>query len=147
MVNTVLPVPGAQAIIELVGTERVDVLAGAVGTTASTAAIADTAQVDQSVTSLGTNRATAYVLSKQITNITTAAASTGVVLPTTNKVGIRWYVFNSGASPVQVYAPGTATIDTVAGATGVPLTNAKRAIFLTVASNVWISAQLGVVSA
>ncbi len=56
-------------------------------------------------------------------------------------------VFNDGAAATQVFANGSDTIDGTAGATGVPLTNAKRAMFVCLTTGAWVSAQLGVVSA
>lgn len=105
--------------------------------------------VGNALTAVGTNRATALALTATVNNITTATASTGVTLPSAATVGIgaRLTIFNAGASPIQVYGAGSDTIDTVAGVTGVPLTNAKRAVFYVVAAATWISAQLGVVSA
>ncbi len=102
--------------------------------------------VGNALTAAGNNRATALQLAKEINNITTAAASTGVILPV-GVIGMRITIFNAGASATQVYASASETIDTIAGATGVPLTNAKRCDFFFVAANTWISAQLGVVSA
>lgn len=102
--------------------------------------------VGNALTAAGTNRATALQLAKEINNVTTAAASTGVLLPV-GVVGMVITLFNGGASPMQVYATASETIDGVAGATGVPLANAKRANFYFTAANTWISAQLGVVSA
>jgi hypothetical protein len=60
---------------------------------------------------------------------------------------MRIRIFHAGASPVKVYASASETIDGVAGATGVTLTNALRCEYEFVAANTWISAQLGVVSA
>ena len=102
--------------------------------------------VGNALTAAGTNRATALVLAKQINNITTAAASTGALLPV-GGIGMRITIFNGGANAMQVYANGSETIDGVAGATGVVLTNAKRCDYFFTAANTWISAQLGVVSA
>lgn len=102
--------------------------------------------VGNALTAVGTNRATALQLAKEVNNVTTAGAGTGVILPV-GVVGMRISVFNGGANAAQVYASGSETIDTVAGSTGVPLTNTKRADFFFVATNTWISAQLGVVSA
>lgn len=102
--------------------------------------------VGNALTAAGNDRATALQLAKEINNITTAAASTGVILPV-GVAGMRITVFNGGANAVQVYASASETIDGVAGATGVPLTNAKRADFFFVAADTWVSAQLGVVSA
>lgn len=96
------------------------------------------------ISAAGTTRADATQLTKDISNLTTVAASTGVVLSST---GNEQIVLNNGASPVQVYGAGSDTIDGVAGTTGVPLANGKRALFIRVATNTIISAQLGVVSA
>lgn len=102
--------------------------------------------VGNALTAVGTNRATALQLAKEINNVTTAGSGTGVILPT-GVIGMRITVFSAGANAAQVYANGSETIDTVAGSTGVPLTNTKRCDYFFVAANTWISAQLGVVSA
>lgn len=117
------------------------------GTAAWTAsAIAVSVPVGNALTAAGTTIADALQLSKQINNVTTAAASTGVILPV-GAIGMRITVFNAGANPIKVYANDSETIDGTAGATGVTLTNAKRCDYFFVAANTWISAQLGVVSA
>lgn len=105
--------------------------------------------VGNALTAAGTTRTDALALTKAVNNVTTAAASTGVTLPASATVGIGGmvYVFNAGANAIQVYGAGSDTIDTVAGSTGVPLTNTKRAVFLCVTANTFISAQLGVISA
>ena len=105
-----------------------------------------TKSIANALTAAGSSRADALALTKQVNRITTAAASTGVVLPAA-AAGVAIVVFNDGANPVQVYAPGSDTIDGTAGATGVALTNAKRCVYFGVAANTYISAQLGVVSA
>jgi hypothetical protein len=102
--------------------------------------------VGNALTAAGTNRATALQLAKQRNIVTTAASGTGVILPV-GVIGMRITIFNDGANAITVYASGSETIDTVAGSTGVPLTNTKRADFFFDAANTWISAQLGVVSA
>ena len=86
------------------------------------------------------------VLVRDVNNITTATAGTGVTLPA-GTIGMAITIFNAGANLIQVYGNGTDTIDGAAAATGVALTNAKRAVYYCVAANTWISAQLGVVSA
>lgn len=122
-------------------------LTGATTVTGNLTSSAHTARsVDTTLTAVGTNRATALVLAKDINNITTAAAGTGAVLPA-GVVGMELIVNNAGANLIQVYGNGSDTIDGVAGATGVALTNAKRAVFICVAANTFISAQLGVISA
>ena len=102
--------------------------------------------IDTGLTAVGTTRADALVLLKDTNNITTAAASTGVVLPE-SLIGKRVRIYNNGANAIKVYAQGSETIDGTAGSTGVALTNAKRAEYECIAVNTWISAQLGVVSA
>lgn len=101
------------------------------------------------LTAVGTNRATALAITRQQNFIGTAAASTGVVLPSaaTAGIGATINIYNGGANAITVYGAGSDTIDGVAGATGVPLTNAKRCSYTVSAAATWISAQLGVVSA
>lgn len=142
-----LQYPGAVQATPLTGYEIVPISAGPVSNFTTVAGLADSSIVDQTVTALGTNRATAYVIIGQITNVTTASASTGVVLNAATKPGMKRVIYNNGANPIKVYANGSDTIDTVAGATGVTLTNALRCQFTCVAVGVWISAQLGVISA
>jgi len=98
------------------------------------------------LTAAGTTRADALQLAKDINNITTAAASTGAVLPL-GVVGMTISVFNGGANAIKMYALGSETIDGTAGATGVTLSNTKRCEYYMVKANTWISAQLGAVSA
>lgn len=98
------------------------------------------------LTAVGTNRATSLALTADVNNITTAASGTGATLPASS-AGLCIINFNSGANAIQIYGAGSDTIDGVAGATGVPLTNTKRCLYICVAANTWISAQLGVVSA
>ena len=127
--------------------------AGAFTTVTASGNIASSGYVSGSVgnalTAVGTNRATSLALVAQVNNITSAAASTGVTLPTVASVGIGAVViiFNGGASAITVYGAGSDTIDAVAATTGVPLTNAKRCAYYAVAAATWVSAQLGVVSA
>ncbi len=106
----------------------------------------NTLSVANALTATGTDRTTSLVLSKAINNIKTAAAGSGVTLPA-GVPGQIITVFNNGTAAIQVYGNGSDTIDGVAGSTGVVLTNAKRAIYVCVAANTIISAQLGVVSA
>lgn len=141
-----LTVPGQQVQTPLTGYEEVEVAAGPVFTVATTAAIADTALVDQTVTATGSSRTGAYAIVANITNVTTAAASTGVVLPAAVKPGARRTIFNNGANAITVYANGTDTIDGTAGATGVTLTNGNRCQYIEVATGKWISALLGATS-
>lgn len=102
--------------------------------------------VGNALTATGTTRADALQLANEVNRLTTVAAGTGAILPV-GVVGMRIRIYQSGANPVKVYASASETIDGVAGATGVTLTNALRCEYEFVAANTWISAQLGVVSA
>lgn len=141
----------AQATITTGGINGI--LGGTTPAAVSATSITSSTYIDQSMgnalSAAGTTRADATQLAKQINQVTTAAAGTGVILPASATAGIGAVVivFNAGANALQVYGSGSDTIDGVAGSTGVPLTNAKRCIYILVAANTWISAQLGVVSA
>lgn len=99
-----------------------------------------------SLTAVGTNRATSLALTADANNVTTALSGTGVTLPAAT-VGRRVRIYNNGANAIKVYGAGSDTIDTVAAATGVTLTNALRCEYECVAAATWVSAQLGAVSA
>lgn len=102
---------------------------------------------EDTITALGTTVADAFQLRAAVSWLSTVAAATGVKLPLRLGPGAEVVVYNDGANPVQVYDAEGNTIDGVAGATGVPLANAKRCIFTKKPSGAWASAQLGVVSA
>jgi hypothetical protein len=79
---------------------------------------------DPNVTSIGSSAATAYLLGAANTRVTTAAASTGVILPpgTTGAPNFtsqwdEYTVANSGANTLTVYPPTGGTIDGSASAT------------------------------
>jgi len=107
------------------------------------AAVGDTRTVDYNVTALGNGRATAYVLTKQITYFTAVASSTGALLPSAVKPGLVWTVYNAGAQTLTVYGAGSDTIDGTAGSTGVTIGAGKRAQFSIMANGIWVSALLG----
>jgi hypothetical protein len=74
--------------------------------------------VDPAVTALGTNAATAYPIGACNTNVTTAAAGTGVILPpgTTGAPNVNglfdeYCVANQGTNPVLIYPPTGGTIN------------------------------------
>lgn len=97
----------------------------------------------------GSTAAGGLVLTSQVNSFATVASGTGAVLPTVAVAGIgaRVTVFNGGASALKVYGGASDTIDGVAAATGVTLTNAKRCDYFATAAATWLSAQLGVASA
>ncbi len=89
----------------------------------------------------------ASAITATFSQVSTSANSGDSVLLPAAKVGAYYVIFNAGANPIQVFATGTDTIDGTAGATGVALANAKRCIYICIDQGIWISAQLGVVSA
>lgn len=87
---------------------------------------------EDAITAAGTTQSGAYQLTSFSNRIGTAAASSGVQLPPMQP-GMSVFIANDGANPVTVYPstlePQTTTIDGVAAATGVTLTNARRDVF------------------
>lgn len=146
LVAGTLAVTGAATLSSTLAAGATTVTGAASATTTVTAGTYFLGSVGDALTAAGTTRADALQLAKEINNVTTAAASTGVILPV-GVVGMRITIFNAGANAIKVYASASETIDTVAGATGVTLTNAKRADYFFTAANTWISSQLGVISA
>jgi len=83
------------------------------------------ADVATGITAAGSSQATATVLSAGFNLIGTAAASTGVLLPSnTDSVSL----FNGGASPVSVYPPVGSFMNGVVNA-AFTVTNGKTASF------------------
>lgn len=125
------------------------VATGTVTATGNVSALYLDVSTGAGLTAAGTDRATALALTKAVNVIGTAAASTGVVLPAAATVGIggKVVIFHNGANAIKVYGAGSDTIDGVAGATGVSLTNALRCEYFVTAALTYLSAQLGVVSA
>ncbi len=98
-------------------------------------------------------QATARLLNSAFNRISVCATNNDSVrLPVVSlaDVGMTVEIVNDGAATAQVFGSGTDTIDAVATATGVVLTNAKRATYTLVsyASGVgaWVS-NMGVKSA
>lgn len=99
------------------------------------------------LTAVGTDRAGALALTKQFNNITTVGAATaGVVLPSAAG-GFPVYVWNNAAAnAMHVYAPGSETVDGVAGGTGTTLAAGKSAIFYPISATAFVS-MMGVLAA
>lgn len=90
------------------------------------------------ITAIGTDRDSAVVLVKQFNNLATVTSGSGVLLPSAAN-GAPIFVWNNGANPVKIYAPGAELIDDVLGAVGVTLTNAKSAIFYPISTSAYLS--------
>lgn len=98
------------------------------------------------LTAAGTSRTDALALTKQFNDVTTVGAATaGVTLPSAAG-GFPVFVWNNGANAMHVYALGSETIDGVAGATGVVLTNDKSAVYYPISATAYVS-MMGVKSA
>ncbi|MBF0560721.1 MAG: hypothetical protein HQL37_01645 [Alphaproteobacteria bacterium] len=93
-------------------------------------------------------RVGATALTVKVNNIATVANSGDAVALPAAIAGKSVVIFNSGAHPASVFPAGASdTIDGGSAGAAVTLTNAKRAEFYCIAQGVWVSAQLGVVSA
>lgn len=87
-----------------------DIMTG--GLSAGSAA-AINGQVNSSVSAAGTTQGTATTLTASISVITTAAASSGVVL-TDSMIGDEYDILNLGANAVTVYPPSGGRINAIA---------------------------------
>jgi hypothetical protein len=91
------------------------------------------------LTAAGSTQGTALALTNNISVITTAAASTGVRLPST-VAGTLFVVVNRGANPITVYPPTGGTIDGGATNAGVALAITTAARFVATAAGTFFSA-------
>jgi hypothetical protein len=86
--------------------------------------------IQDGITALaGSGRTGAPVLVNGWNRIATVATAADSVQLPAAAAGMEIALVNDGAHAAQVFANGSDTIDGFAGATGVPLTNAKRAVF------------------
>lgn len=113
------------------------VLTATSGTTATwQTPSAGTDSITTAVTAAGTVQGNATVLTTTLNNVTTVAAGTGVILPTT-AAGLRIVVRNGGANTLKVYPTGTTTIN--AGGAGVAFSLAVGGVleFIAMSSTTW----------
>ncbi len=85
----------------------------------------------------GTNQATATAIVSSFTLISTAAASTGVILRSSAGAPPQ-LIYNGGANTLKVYGNGTNTINGIAGSTGVSVATLK-ALILVASGTGWIA--------
>lgn len=124
--------------------------AAVTGTTVTGAAIVSTQTrsetgIEDTLTAhAGGTQGAALALSatKSVHHITVCATNGDSVSLPVLAVGQIHTVINSGAATCQVYGAGTSTINDVATATGVTLTNGKAAQFIAVATGKWYSVAL-----
>ena len=92
------------------------------------------------LTAAGTNQSTALQLSAVANAIGTTAASTGVKLPPC-EAGALVFVYNGGASTLQIYTNETSGVTmnaAVSGSTGVALGTTKTAICIGTSASTWV---------
>ena len=102
------------------------------------------------ITAAGTGQSTATQLTVSINTIATAAAGTGVALPSsTNSAGLSVTVQNNGANPVQVYPfiGASDTINGIAAAIGVQLHNGSIGVFNCTAAGAWTVSSVSPIAA
>jgi hypothetical protein len=92
--------------------------------------------VSQAVTAAGSTQATATLLIRPINNITTVAASTGVIFPAAVP-GMRIIVRNGGANILRIYPASGAQINTLGTNTGLQLEVDATIEFVAVSGTQW----------
>lgn len=95
--------------------------------------------VQTGVTAVGASQATAFALGAAITAISTAAASTGVILPSGAAAGDQLTVYNGGANSVTVYPPVGGTINNLSANTGLAVATLKSGVYTCVSALTWFS--------
>ena len=99
--------------------------------------------VKGALTALGSNQATALALPSDFNVITSAALSTGAILPLTgnnSQVGDSFIVVNHGANPVTIYPPVGGTVANQSVNTGLVLPVGKQGFYLVVGTNAYSAA-------
>jgi hypothetical protein len=102
-----------------------------------------------SIVPTGSTAAQATTIPAQVTQLGTAASTTGVAFnATTNPLPIgapSTLLLNTGSAAVHVYGAGY-TIDTIAGTTGVTLTNGFSCFFTAISASAIVSGPRGTIS-
>lgn len=86
----------------------------------------------------GSTQATALALGADNNFIATAAASTGVILPT-GAPGDSVFVYNGGANSVTVYPPVGGTMNGLSTNTGLALATVKSGLYVCSTGLGWVS--------
>ena len=84
------------------------------------------------VSAAGTTQGTATTLVSNFSNVTTAAANSGVIIGRANEINV---VINNGANPVKVYPPSGHAINGGSANAAFTVTNGKAAIFYPAGTN------------
>lgn len=91
------------------------------------------------LTAVGSTQATALALAAAVNEITTAAASTGVILPLGANGGDSIEVYNGGANGITVYPPVGGTINNLSANTGLALATLKSGKYTCRSALTWYS--------
>lgn len=102
------------------------ILGGGISGPAARAIVGDVAT---GLTAVGATQATALALAADNNFISTAAASTGVLLPLGN-AGDSVFVYNGGANSVTVYPPVGGTINNLSANTGLVVATLKSGVYV-----------------
>jgi hypothetical protein len=78
-------------------------------------------------------------LGAAVNAISTAAASTGVILPAYAAPGDSIMVYNGGANSVTVYPPVGGTINNLSANTGLALATLKSGVYTCIGALAWAS--------
>jgi hypothetical protein len=88
------------------------------------------------LTAAGNSQGTALALTTAVNIVTTAAASTGVILPTAANV-VEVIVINRGANTLSVYPPTSGQIDAAGTNVAVTIATLSKARYMKTATNQW----------
>jgi hypothetical protein len=89
------------------------------------------------LTATGSTQVTALLLPAAINAIATAAAATGVILPSNSTNGDQLAIYNGGANTVNVYPPVGGTINNLAANTAVTIATTKAADLFCIGPLTW----------
>jgi hypothetical protein len=89
-------------------------------------------QVDNNLTAAGTTQATALAIGNDINVVTTAAASTGVILRSDLAAGDSQEVVNYGANTLTVYPPVGGKINNGSANAGVTIATNTSALYTSI---------------
>lgn len=95
-------------------------------------------QASNTLTAAGSTQGTALLLSNEINNVTTTAASTGVRLPT-GEVGAFVVVRNGGANALLVYPATGGAINALAANAGYSVAAGSSALLFGVSDTLWVA--------
>ena len=108
------------------------------GLAAAAATQITSGDLTNSITAAGATQATATAIYSEVNIVTTAAAATGVLLPSNRAAGDQLEVANLGANALAVYPPVGSAIGTGATNAAFSVPVSKTCLFRQVTSTLWI---------